>query len=67
MTDSNRGFDEELRARLASLARALRSFKIIGKKLGKPPVTAKQSKIQLKSMETKELTLKIHGKCYKNA
>ena len=65
MTDSSRGFDEELRARLASLARALRSFKIIKKKLGIPPVTAKQSKIRLKSMETKEHTLKIHGKCNK--
>ena len=31
MTDSSRAFDEERRARLASLARALRSFKIIKK------------------------------------
>ena len=51
MTASSRGFDEELRARLASLARALRSFKIIKKKLGIPPVTAKQGKIRLNSLE----------------
>ena len=51
MTDSSRGFDEELRARLASLARALRSFKITLKKLGIPPVTAKQRNIRFKSME----------------
>ena len=54
MTDSSRGFDEELRARLASLARALRSFKII-KKNGD---TASNG-------QTKENTLKIHGKCNK--
>ena len=65
MTDSSRGFDEELRARLASLARALRSFKIIKKKQGIPPVTAKRSNIRLKPMETKEHTLNIYGKCNK--
>ena len=51
MTASSRGFDEELRARLASLARALRSFKIIQKKPGMPPVTAKQGKIRLNSLK----------------
>ena len=33
MTDSSQGFNEELRAQIASLARALRSFKTIKKKL----------------------------------
>ena len=51
MADLSRAFDEELRARLASLARALRSVKIIKQKLGIPPVTAKQGKIRLNSLE----------------
>ena len=50
MMDSSRGFDEELRAWLASLARALRSFKIIKKKTGD---TASNG-------QTKQNTLKIH-------
>ena len=50
MTDLSRAFDEELRARLASLARALRSFKIIKKNEDNArygqilPHTAKQGK-----------------------
>ena len=58
MTDSSRAFDEERRARLASLARALRSFKIIKKKRGYRQIrpstathTAKQGKILLKYMQ----------------
>ena len=56
MTDSSRGFDEELRARLASLARALRSLKII-KKSGDTDSNG----------QTKENALKIFGKRCQNA
>ena len=55
MTDSSRGFDEELRARLASLARALRSFKVMFKKTGDTTSNG----------QTRENTFKFHGKCCK--
>ena len=54
MTASSRGFDEELRARLASLARALRSLKII-----------KRNEDTASNGQTKENALKIFGECYK--
>ena len=55
MTASSRGFDEELRAWLASLARALRSLKFI-----------KKNGDAASNGQTHENTLKINGQVYKN-
>ena len=74
MTDLSRAFDEELRARLASLARALRSFKILRKKnediarYGQIlPTHARNGQIVPRTGQIGKNALKIRAKRFQNA
>ena len=74
MTDLSRAFDEELRARLTSLARALRSFKILKEKNGDTarygqilPTHARNGQIVPHTGQTRKNMLKIYAKRFQNA